>query len=505
MSTSTQSADRDIVFVGGGPSSVAAFGALLEAGDFRSATIVDPLEIGIGKVFGPTCAGDPGLLCNSPAGVTYTDHANPDEFAEFLAQRGWPASTDDYTPRFMFGEFCRDKFLRLREVATARGIAVKHVRGRVNIVTRCRGGYELSLDDGRTVHGTDVMLCVGLEAPQLAPVVAAHAGHPTLLHGTYPVERLRALPNGSHVLVLGLRSSAIDAAHVLTRGGHTAVLTSPSGRVSAVRDKLRIPPERHLIRERWLQLDPDDPEIEQKATELLVQAVVAAGDGVGVDDQVVPMTDAASRLRSEIALAEAEKTYWADLVYDGIPLVNEMVGRWDADARNRLMPKAYELLTRYVNALPLLIARRLLTSVDEGRATISSVFVRAILPVDASGWEVTWSDGRVEYFDAVVSATGYNFPRFIQIDDDTIKLSDAGSVTLETRLATITPDLALSLDGGETPERLWAIGAATNQHFPLAHIIYLAARQSQVVAPQVLERDAGTPVAPVVQPLGVGA
>lgn len=489
---------RDIVFVGGGPSAVAALGALLDEGSFRSATIIDPLEIGIGKVFGPTCAGDPGLLCNSPAGITYTDHNNPDEFADFLARRGWPASTDDYTPRFMFGEFCREKYLTLRAVAVARGIDVQHVRARVLMIGRDAEGYSLALDDGGLVRGTDVMLCVGLEAPILAPIVAPYCDHPTLLDGTYPVERLRALPENSHVLVLGLRSSAIDAAHVLNRAGHTVVMTSPSGRISAVRDKLRIPPERHLDRERWLALDPNDPEIERKASELLVEAVKAAGDGTEVADQIVPKCEAATRLRSEIALAEAEKTYWGDLVYDGIPLVNELVGGWDAATRQRLMPKAYELLTRYVNALPLLIANRLLNDIDDGKTTVSAAFPQSVAPAtDGNGWEVAWTDGHREHFDAVVSATGYNFPRFPLVDADTIGLTHAGTITPETKLATITSHLALSFDGGRTQERIWVLGAATNQHFPLAHIIYLAARQSLVVAPQVFDLS-GVAVAPSV-------
>lgn len=494
-------ARRDIVFVGGGPTAVAALGALLDEGTFDSATIVDPSEIGIGKVFGPHCAGDPVLLCNSPAGVTYTDERNPDEFADFLSRRGWPASTDDYTPRFMFGEFCREKYLALRAVADARGITITHVRSRVDAVKRAGDLYVLTLDDGQELSATDVLLCTGLEAPILAPLVAAYAGHPTLLHGTYPVDRLRGLPAQSRVLVLGMRSSAIDAAHVLTRAGHTVVLTSPSGRVSAVRDKLRIPPKRHLDRERWLALDPDDPEIERKATELLIEAVTNAGDGTEVGKQIVPMTDAPSRLRAEIELAEVETTYWGDLVFDGILLLNELVGSWDGPARMRLMPKAYELLTRYVNSLPLLIAHRLLDSVDAASTTISDTFVTSVAPADANGWEVTWGDGRVERFDAVVSATGYNFPRF-PLCDGGIRLTHAGEITPETNLATITTDLALSFDSGHTTERIWALGPATNQRFPLAHIIYLAAHHSRTMASQLMS-DAANHRLSVKEPAGV--
>jgi uncharacterized NAD(P)/FAD-binding protein YdhS len=53
------------------------------------------------------------LLCNSCIGITYVDDDNPSEFAEFLAARGWPATSDDYTPRFVSGEFVGHRYLEL--------------------------------------------------------------------------------------------------------------------------------------------------------------------------------------------------------------------------------------------------------------------------------------------------------------------------------------------------------------------------------------------------------
>jgi hypothetical protein len=49
----------------------------------------------------------------------------------------------------------------------------------------------------------------------------------------------------------------------------------------------------------------------------------------------------------------------------------------------------------------------------------------------------------------------------------------------------------LQLDLGRTdkPERIWAIGPATNQRFPMAHIIFLGARHSRVVAAKLLRAE----------------
>jgi hypothetical protein len=493
MAIDLRSEDHDVVVVGGGPSAVAAIGALLAEGDVRSVTIVDPSEIGIGLVFGPLCASDPALLCNSSAGVTFLDEGYPNQFVDFCASRGWPVGKDDYTPRFMFGEFCRHKYLQLASEARARRIRLDHVRARVLTVQCLQAGYAVELDTGASLHASDVLLCVGIEEPVLPPLVADFRGHPRLFEGAYPVERLRDLPEASRVLILGLRSSALDAAQVLTSAGHTTVLTSPSGRVSAVRDRLRISPQCYVDSERWCALDADDPEIASKVTALLLEAATAAGGGLPVSEQTVRAPDSISRLRAEIGLAESEHTKWSDLTFHGIGVLNEMVGKWDAATRARLLPKAYGILTRYVNALPLLVARRLLDSLESGTAKISPVPPRTVKPSD-DGWEVEWEGGGTERFEAMVAATGYNFPRFPMRGTDGVAITHAGSLKPGETLAKITADLRLDLGRNGKPERIWAIGPATNQRFPMAHIIFLAARHSRSVAAQLLMgENAGKP------------
>ena len=497
---------HDVVLVGGGPSAVAALGALLKEGEPRSITILDRSEIGIGRVFGPHCAGDPALLCNSCAGVTYVDDDDPSEFVKFLAACGWPATSDDYTPRFVFGEFVRHRYLELADRARHRGIPLVQIRARATTIRGDGDGYALNLDTGAVLRATDVLLCVGMERPTVPPLVADHLDHPRLLHGTYPVSRLRNLPAASHVLVLGLRSSGLDAAQVLSAAGHSAVLTSPSGRVSAVRDRLRIPPRTSLNTDRWLALDPDDPEVEAKARELLAASLATVGEGLSVAEQIVAPAAAPARLRDEIELAESERTKWSDLAFDAILLLNQLVGGWDDEARRRLLPGLYEILSRYVNALPLLIAQRLLESIDDEQVTISPVFLET-LRLSGKGWTVAWADGRAEAFDAVIVATGYDFPRFTCHGPDGFEITNAGALSPDDELVRMSDRLRLDWASGRF-ERVWALGPATNQRFPLAHIIFLAAKHAAVIAPQVFDRveadvTAAGPRA-FAEPMGVG-
>lgn len=476
----------ELVVIGGGPSAVAALHALLEEGTPKSITVVDPNEIGIGFVFGPRCAGDPALLCNSSAGVTYLDEHYPDEFADFCASRGWPVGKDDYAPRFIFGQFCRDKYLRVEQVAKGRGVPIVQVRARASKIECLDSGrYRVHLDDGSSLVGSDVLLAPGIEEPSLPAIVAEYKDNPRLFRGTYPVDRLRDLPGRSHVLIIGLRSSALDASQVLSSAGHTSVMTSPSGRLSAVRDRLRIAPKFHFDRDRWLALDASSADFEGQIFELLTESIQAAAEGVPMSEQVVVSTDVLSRLRAELEVAETGKSKWSDLGYHGIGIINDMVGPWDAATRARLLPKAYGLLTRYVNALPVLIAKRLLATLEAGISKVSPVFLESVQP-RGEKWEAVWADGRRESFDAVVAASGYGFPRFPIVDATSFALSNGSRVGPQHKLAVITESLRLDLGRASGPERIWAIGPASNQRFPMAHIIYLAARHSRWIAPQIL-------------------
>ena len=487
---------KDVVLVGGGAGAVATLSALLEHGSVRSLTIVDPAEVGVGQVFGARFSGDCALLTNTPVGLMYINENRREDFARFLEARGLPMSVDDFPPRYLFGDFLREEYAKLRAEAERRMIAVRHVRARVETIARTDGGYRLHLNDGDALSATDVVLAVGFEQPILPAMFDGLDNHPRLFLGCYPPERLAPIPAGSHVLVLGMRASAQDATYLLGQAGSSVVLASRSGRLSAVRDRMTLTTTDHLDRKRWLALDPDDPEIAAKAGALLLSALDKVSGGVPVSDQLVPPSGQASRLRAEMALAESGKAYWNDLAFEGLALLNELMGRWGEDARKRLAPLFQEILTRYIGALPLPIAKRLLDGVEEGRITISDAAIEAAVP-SGDGWDVRWSDGRNEFFDAIVATVGFNAPRFPMIDDDTLRVSDASAVTPDTRLVTINEDLSVSFGEGAARERIWALGVGSTARYPFATINYLTVQQAGSIAARIMDaRGAYYPAPP---------
>ncbi|WP_183407817.1 FAD/NAD(P)-binding protein [Nocardioides marmoriginsengisoli] len=479
-----------VVIVGGGPAGVSAFGALVRRGPIAEITVVDPIPVGLGNVYGDLFASDPILLCNTPTGFMYLDDTARADFLDYLVDRGWPVGLDDHLPRFLFGQYCRDRFQQFRDEAERAGTLVRVVESLAESVTQTGDGYQVALSSGDVLTATDVVLCVGLKTPKLAPLVEQYEGNERLLRGSYPASRVRELEPESRVLVLGVRSSAQDTMAMLCRDGHTVVATSPSGRLSAVRDRCSVPAEAKLDREKWLALDPEDPEIVSKVTQYLVDDVLTAGEGRELTQQIVSEApDTLSRLEAELTQAVSGDTRWADLTYEGLFTLNSLVGPWGPDARAKLMPLAYPILTHYVNALPVLTARNLVANIKAGRTLIKDVFVEKVLEAD-NGFDVTWNDGTVERFDYIVSTSGFHFPRFVTDDGRTIRFTHDGAIGEDT-LVGLTKDLRLDLRGNGEAERIWAIGAACGQRYPFAHVIMLAAAQAPHVAAMLVDGEVG--------------
>lgn len=480
MPANGQDETHDTVIIGGGPTAVAAFCALVRHRATRSIAILDPAPVGFGNVFGERCAADPLLLCNSSNGLTWVDAGNSNDFVEFLRDRGWAVSADDHVPRYLIGEYCRQRFLEHMELAASRGISVTHLPRR-GLDVECRQpDYLVHLDDGTALKALQVLVCTGLEVPKVPQMMAPYADDPRYLPGAYPASVLRDLPKGARVLVLGLRSSAQDAMLVLIRSGHHVTMTSPSGRVSSVRDVFSYPARSYLDTAEIAALSPSDPDLIPRVVAILSRAAEARG-GIPLEEQISAATDGAQRLREDLALAEAGKTHWSDLLFETINAINAVVGTWSAADRARVMPSVQPVMSRFIASLPLLSARRLVDAIDAGSVVLSPVYLKSIGRT-AAGWQVEWQDGRVEAFDYIVSTSGYHFPRFPLRDGRRVGVSHAGTLQPGTRLAEIGGDLRLRLGEGGVAERIWMLGAATNQRFPFAHLLWLAAQHAEQIA-----------------------
>ncbi|KQV19509.1 MULTISPECIES: FAD/NAD(P)-binding protein [unclassified Kitasatospora] len=476
----TTTTSRDVVIVGGGATAVSTFTQLtakLSPGD--SVTIVDPNPVGFGHAFGTS---DPLLLCNTSVDVTSLRADDGSDLLDYLSSRGWPAHPEDFVPRYLVGQYCRERYQESRRRAERRGIRIEHRRTRATAVRReTNGSYSVELTGSTPLFATDVLLCLGLDRPVLPEPVRRHAGHPAMLDAPYPVDRLRELPRDAEVLVLGTKLSAIDAALVLCRDGRRTVMTSPSGELPAVRTRLRRPERPLLDTDRWQRLTPGTANLDREVARLLVEAVNRADRPLPLREQTSPAGAPATRLERELALAAAGRVPWQDVVAEVIDTVNDWTAAWPATTRADVLGRYRTVMSRYISAIPERNARLLAEHLAAGRLSVATGYPASIEPEGPASWRVEWPDGRVEHFTHVVCGTGFQKPQLSLAGPGSYRIGPPGP---GAAVPEITADLRLREPEHPTPDRIWVVGAAAHHRTAIVNYLNAAAKQAARIAAQ---------------------
>ncbi|MFF8833773.1 FAD/NAD(P)-binding protein [Streptomyces sp. NPDC015131] len=469
--------ERDIVIVGAGATAISVFVRLVECDGIAGIRLVDPRPAGLGTAFGTT---DPALLCNTSADVTSLDPEGASDLVAHLASRGWPVAPGDFVPRFLVGQYCRERYQDARRRALARGIRVEQVRARaVTVEARSAPGgrYGVVLDDGTRLGADDVLLCQGLERPNVPALVRPHLADPRLLASPYPVGRLTALPTSARVLVLGSKLSAVDAALVLCRDGRNVTLASRSSQLPAVRTRL---------------VRPVHPRDEAPADP--GGAGGAGGDATGLDAfarhvrrQPAPGAPGArARLDHEAALAAAGQVPWQDRVAEVIDRVNEVTADWSPADRAAVLARHGEPVSRYISSIPLRNARLLQHHLAKETLVLADGFPSSVT-AGPGGWRVRWADGSEGHFDHIVCATGFLRPTaVVRPGEAALHLDGPGEDrgVGEAREPEVTGRLRLRLAPGGPEERIWVLGPSAHPRTAIVNYLRTAALHARDVAAQ---------------------
>ncbi|MCR4465370.1 FAD/NAD(P)-binding protein [Burkholderia sp. SCN-KJ] len=463
---------RRLVIVGGGASGVAAFAAAVRFGVAQSIDIVDPLGIGQGVAFS---ALDPALLCNTSVETMSMLDDDPDDFRAYLLSIGVSVSRDAFVPRRYVSGYLVACHARFSQQARDAGIDHRLVRAGARHVERmAAGGYRCWLDDDTALDATDVLVCTGNGESAIPEPVKAHVGAPRIFARFYPEGAVLAqLAPQSRVLVLGSRLTAVDAALLLCRSGHSIVIASPSGRLPAVRTATtRVAPV-PVDTAAYARLDLNSSALSWRLMRIIARSARAVR-GRALRDQVVRLRDPVERLRREVTLARDGATHWQHI----------LVANMDAaEARLRSEPLARQKLAidacsramgRYLFACPLGNGEKLLGFVEQGRLRVQAGVPAALHEVGGR-WRIDWQDGASETYDAVVCATGFQKAP-LRASEHALALSADADVT--GGVPRVSHDLRVWLAGAARPERIWTLGVASYAGAPLINAVYQAARQA---------------------------
>ncbi|GHF59243.1 hypothetical protein GCM10010218_45880 [Streptomyces mashuensis] len=457
----------------------------------NAVTVVDPHPPGWGLAFGDP---DPLLLCNSAADANSLLAGDPLDFVRHLRGLGRPVGPLDCVPRSWLAAYCRDHYDRARETAARHGVTVTHVPAGVRTVTTAPGDgtrRRVLLDDGRELTADAVVVCTGVREPKVPDGFAGLTGHPRYLDAPYPAARLRErLRPGSRVLVLGTRQSAVDAALLLCREGHRPTLTSRSGVLPAVRGSLCAPPRPFPPLDRLARLDPEDPLLAERVLRCVVEAVRLTGP-LPLRRQSSRAAGPVERLREETALVEAGACTWQQVVAAGMEAVIELGARLPADRCRALMDRFDWAVSRYVTAMTVVNARRLLDHLDAGVLRLAPHYPAAVT-ADPDGWQIHWPGAAApEPYDHVVAAAGFHLPLLHRSADGTA-LHVTGAPPGSAPVDRLEADLRVRPAAGGPPDPVWVVGVGTHVRIPFANHLRNVVRQARDVAVDVTEAMAGS-------------
>lgn len=467
-------AARRVVIVGGGIAGVAFFIAAVRFKAVARIDIVDARGVGRSIAFATT---ESDLLCNTSVETMSLLDDLPDDFLRYLKACGVNAERHSFVPRSYVSRYVADRYLQYSRLAKARGIQHRHTRANAQSVSRLFDGtYRVELDDGGAIIGSDVLICSG-SGPSFQPEPVSPFLGRRGLHGSLYPERdvLGSLLPHSHVLVLGSRLSAVDAALLLCKAGHSVLLASPSGRLPSVRTATPRAQISSVDAGAFEQLNLTHPRF---YVHLMRQVAIAsrAVSGRSLREQVSRSTCCCERLEQEISIAAHGHCDWQEVIVPFMDLAESTWKEKPIEQQRIAMANCSSVLGRYLFAVPLRTARTIADFIAAKRLRVLSAQPSRIR--EREGWEVEWADAQHETFDAIVCATGFRKPQWRTTTDSVVWDAEASS---SLHLPRVTPDLRVYFDGASNPERIWTVGISSQHAVPTVNSVYQTVRQAHSI------------------------
>lgn len=466
--------ERDVAIIGTGATGVSLFGQLVRgaAEHVRSITVIDTDEPGHGPVFGDP---DDDVLCNTSAGIQSLFPEEPMDFLDFCRADGRPVDRSAFVPRGRVGAYCRTRFQEHAELARAKGITVTQRRGRAHRIAPAPDGRTVHLSDGTRLVASDVAVCVGLGSPRIPDGFTPHATHPRFIGCPFPTPAMRArLVPGARVLVVGSGLTAVDAAVLLCRDGHQVTIASRTGVLPAVRSHT-LPSARPLASLEGMPVLHDRTDLVQRIRRALVESVRTV-DPAPLRRQLARGTDPVRRLRDETEIVEAGRCHWQDVVL----AVADAVTRWTAGMplaqRNEVLGPYRSAMWRYMMAIALPNATKLLRHLDDGALHLAAYDPHSVR-ARGRGFTVTLSGDRAADYDHVVAAAGLRTSDLFR-HQDSVYL-DHHAPPGARAIRELGADLRVGPD--DEPGGIWVAGSATHVREPFASFLRTATRQAHTV------------------------
>ncbi|QCT21705.1 hypothetical protein FEM41_19650 [Jejubacter calystegiae] len=468
--------ERHVSIIGAGATGIAAFIALVRHRACKKIVLIDAYEPGVGQVYANQ---HPEVLCNTSVELMSLLPPEYNDLLHYLQkQRNVNCTSVSFISRKMIGEYIRQRYHDYLNLAHNYGITVDFIKGSGKCIKRqSNGDYQIYTDNGRKVITNDVIVCTGYGNPKILKAFRPYQNSSHFFSSPYPENLMQQhIRPGSDVLIIGTKLSAIDAALVLCRHGCRVKLTSPSGELPAVRSALvyRSIPASLLYKLRVTNFTEHNfiPNIRKCFLQMLADT-----SETPVKKQFSFASDVIQRLGEEAELARSNQTEWQFVIVGLVEIINNMFLSLPFTYKE-LLKKEIKKTERYIGAMPLQNAEKLLNYASEGLFSCEKLNHLAVWKTH-SGWIINGLQEGESTFETVICAMGYDYPSNIVTKNSFILSEASGSLVPPHRLSS---ELQLPFTHSSNPEHIWLAGISTHVTVPLVNALFIAVRQVNQIA-----------------------
>ncbi|OTA20031.1 hypothetical protein Xbed_01746 [Xenorhabdus beddingii] len=489
---------RSLAIVGGGAAGVATFIAAVQHRVAQAIYILEPKYIGPGIAFSNL---DSDILCNTSVDTMSVVEDNPLDFLDYLHKIGHIVTPESFVPRQWVGDYLNERFLEFSAIAYKVGIRVFHIphlvrRLKINSHRR----YTLwhgNVFTPQHLEVTDVIFCTGAGASRMPKLLQPHLTHPTFIPCPYPeASMLAKIPPQSRVLVIGSKLSAIDAAIVLCREGHQVTMASPSGDIPAVRSRFirslgtvfKHENMRSIMAHKENQSTSSFPDSLKHRYLKYFYRALKKHTKISWREQFSNANSYRERLREEIAIAEQGKSQWQDIIVNFIDVINAVHLTDKIYFGGSFHPNAEKILRRYIGAVALPNAKKLLQYIDNGSLIIQQgeILNVATEEGETGTWLVNLGQDD-QSFDAVVAAVGYHRPNFVIDKNRSLEIDVYGHRS--EYAVSISPEMAASHPYLQEKESIWFVGIPAHRRLWVPNALIVAVNVATRVVKNMMKID----------------
>lgn len=352
----TEHDNLDIAVIGGGASGVAVVLQLVEqiknGKSISNIAIVEKnTELGPGLAFSAACSG---TILNMHSDTMGIYHEN------LMDYTNWRSSLEDgpFPSRVNYGNYLQDRWSRAITEAKLLGTEITVVKGTALEISREQDGrITVVMDDGSKMTATSTVLALG----NFSGTANAHLlDCPGYLENPWPTSQLSSIPSDAHVIVIGSRLSAVDAAIFLSDNGHQGPITfmSRSGKLPKVQGDPVPFKRRYVLYELARELENGSGDPFLRVTSVLVEELSQIMNGDW--SWVLEKESSLEQLESDIRAAQNQRVRWQSVLSSTAPLVERYWNCLSAESQQLFMDKFNATWMAYRHAMPIKNALKIL-------------------------------------------------------------------------------------------------------------------------------------------------